>query len=229
MTPAAPDRSPAVVALGYNRDMKKTYPVPQDNALQPFVQHYGSEITGILSGYDRLRLRGTLRSLYAPAVMERYLSKCHVRMLEFGTFVRNLSQRVRNRASELAERLGRPFSYVGSSRDDKEALARKSAATQGVTEGLITILACVEPCKSFAVRGGYADHLLHLVLQPRKCLPLYFYFIHRVFGFMHLRLQTWFPFQIDLCLNGREWLCRQLDAEGLAYHRQGNCVVHVQD
>jgi hypothetical protein len=27
-------------------------------------------------------------------------------------------------------------------------------------------------------------------------------------GFMHLRLQTWFPFRVNLCLNGRHWLAR---------------------
>jgi hypothetical protein len=100
-------------------------------------------------------------------------------------------------------------------------LARRSTAAQGVTEGLITVLGCVEPCKSFSVRGGYADHLLHLELEPRQCLHLYFYCFHQRFGFMHLRLQTWFPFQVDLCLNGREWLCRELDAQGIAYRYLG--------
>jgi hypothetical protein len=209
--------------------MKTNLPLAQDNALGPFLNQYRSHVIGHLSGYDRLRLRGTLRPLYHPPVMERYLSRCHVRLLDFKDYVRRVSQRIYTTAKALAANLGRSYRYVPSNQADKEALARRIAAEQGVTEGLIALLGCVEPCKSFRVHGGYPDHLLHLELETRQCLHLYFYCWHQHLGFIHLRLQTWFPFQIDICLNGREWLCHQLDAQGLAYRRQGNCVVQVQD
>ena len=48
-------------------------------------------------------------------------------------------------------------------------------------------------------------------------------------GRCHLRLQSWYPFTVDVCLNGRAWLARQLDAEGLAYCRADNCFVALQD
>ena len=46
---------------------------------------------------------------------------------------------------------------------------------------------------------------------------------------MHLRLQTWFPFNIWCCVNGREWLARQLDEEGIGYRKRENCLVAVAD
>ena len=46
---------------------------------------------------------------------------------------------------------------------------------------------------------------------------------------MHLRLQTWFPFQIEICFNGREWLTRQLDRAGVAYQRQDNYLAWIDD
>ena len=36
---------------------------------------------------------------------------------------------------------------------------------------------------------------------------------------MHVRLQTWFPFQIQIYINGREWLAKQLDCKGIGYQR----------
>ena len=207
----------------------KTRSLAPDKVLEPFLRQYGSAIIGHLSGYDRLRLRGTWRSLYHPHVMECYLSKCHVRLLDFKDFVHRVSQRVYATAKAVAAKLGRTYRFLPSNQEDKEALARQTAATQGITEGLIVLLGSVEPCRSFGVHGGYPDHLLHLTLEPRQCLHLYFYCFHPQFGLMHLRLQTWFPFQIDICLNGREWLCHQLDAQGLAYRRQENCLVQVQD
>jgi hypothetical protein len=37
-------------------------------------------------------------------------------------------------------------------------------------------------------------------------------------------VQTWFPFPIEMCLNGRAWLARQMDRVGLSYQRQDNRV-----
>src|SRR5438445_11190318 len=51
---------------------------------------------------------------------------------------------------------------------------------------------------------------LELKLRPGKCLFLYHYQVHPVFGFLNARIQTWFPFSIQVCMNGREWLARQM-------------------
>src|SRR5215469_7163186 len=62
---------------------------------------------------------------------------------------------------------------------------------------------------------------------PGKCLFLYHYQIHPVFGFLNARIQTWFPFSIQICLNGREWLGRQMQAAGLDYLQQDNCFPSI--
>ena len=42
---------------------------------------------------------------------------------------------------------------------------------------------------------------------------------------MHLRLQTWSrSTRSEICLNGREWLARQMDKAGLCYQRQDNTL-----
>ena len=48
-------------------------------------------------------------------------------------------------------------------------------------------------------------------------------------GFLNARIQTWFPFSIQICLNGREWLARQMDAQGVRYARQDNCFPWIED
>jgi hypothetical protein len=44
---------------------------------------------------------------------------------------------------------------------------------------------------------------------------------------MYVRLQTWFPFEIQVGINGREWLSRQMDQEKLRYRRSDNKFLHV--
>jgi hypothetical protein len=53
--------------------------------------------------------------------------------------------------------------------------------------------------------------------------------MHEQLGFLHLRLQSWFPFLIQVCLNGREWLARQMDQRKLCYQREDNCFPWIGD
>jgi hypothetical protein len=46
---------------------------------------------------------------------------------------------------------------------------------------------------------------------------------------MNARIQSWFPFGIQVCLNGREWLSRRMDQAGMRYDRRENCFVRIGD
>lgn len=68
-----------------------------------------------------------------------------------------------------------------------------------------------------------------LKLRPSKCLHAYKYYQHPIFGFMHTRLQTYFPFDVQICLNGREWLARQLALRGVEFERADNCFLWLHE
>jgi len=70
---------------------------------------------------------------------------------------------------------------------------------------------------------------LELRYGPAKCLHQYHYLLDPQLGFLNVRLQTWFPFTMHVCLNGREWLARQMDRLGMAYQRHGNCFPWIED
>jgi hypothetical protein len=75
----------------------------------------------------------------------------------------------------------------------------------------------------FALAGG--------AIRPRlrKWLHLYCYVFHRELGFIHIRLQTWFPFQIQVDPNGHERLARQLERRGVAFERYENTFLSIAD
>jgi hypothetical protein len=73
------------------------------------------------------------------------------------------------------------------------------------------------------------DKKIKLERAWRKCLFVYQYWMHPVFGFMSARLQTWFPFPIHIYLNGREWLARQMDNAAIRYRRHDNCFTWIAD
>lgn len=208
--------------------MKKTT-TPATGVSVEFLNRFGDKILGTLSGFDRLRLRGTLRHLFQPSVMEAYLNACGVLIKDFGAFAQKLSAQVRAASYQLAQKLGRPVEYLRSNQRSKEQIAKQIAQRDKIQGGLIVILSAVEPCLSYSVRGQRQTKEIHLALEMRKCLFFYHYFFHPIFGFMHARVQSWFPFTVDFCLNGREWLARQLDRTGIAYRRAENCFIAIDD
>lgn len=67
------------------------------------------------------------------------------------------------------------------------------------------------------------------MVEERKCAHLYFYYADHDFGLFHIRRQTWFPFTLQVCVNGREWLGQQLTRLAVEHTRVDNCVTAVAD
>jgi hypothetical protein len=184
---------------------------------------------GVVNGFDRVRLRGTLRWLANRDGMLSYLNAAHVLLKDFKDYAVGVTERIRAASHKIADAADRPLMYLNSTAISKEETARQIAARDGVQEGLICVLTCTEPCYSYRMGRNREKRHLELHGERLKCLHHYFYFLHPQFGFMHLRLQTWFPLTIHVCLNGREWLARQMDLAGLGYVQRDNCFVQLAD
>jgi hypothetical protein len=186
--------------------------------------HYASLVTSTLCGFDRLVFRGALQPLVMKDGMFRFLRRAGKRLLDFKEFALATSERVKAAALADVERLGRPTRYLESPRISKEDLARRPLADPPFTKpGLICAFTAVEPCMSFEYHCDADPAKRGLKLRPRKCLHIYKYWRDATFGFMSARLQTWFPFQVQVCLNGREGLAQQLGRRGCVFRRADNC------
>jgi hypothetical protein len=197
--------------------------------MQRFIQQHADDVSGVLSGFDRMRFRGTLRWLAHTQGMFGFLSHMGVLLKDFKAYAQGITERIRAATERLAKAHGRPLVYLNSTRISKEETARQIAQRDGIREGLICVFSAVESCFSYEIRRDATKRRLELRGRPQKCLHYYFYLQHAKFGFMHLRLQTWFPLSIHIAINGREWLARQLDAAGIGYRRADNCFLQVQD
>lgn len=197
--------------------------------MKDFLARYADRVLGCLSGFDRLVFRGTLRRISFPDGLLSLLWKRKVLLKDFAGFASEVTEQVKEAVLAEADHLARPNLYLASSRTSKEQVAREIADRDGITQGLIAVLRCVEPCRSFDVFRDREHKRLRLVTRVRKCLFVYRYWIDPIFGFMSARIQTWFPFSIQVCINGREWLARQMDQAGLAYRRWDNSFPWIED
>ncbi len=197
--------------------------------MRSFLQRFGAFVLGVLNGFDRVRFRGTIRWLAKPSGMMHFLWKHQVLLKDFPVFAKDTTATLRAALEQSAREQERPVEYLASSSASKEARAREIAARDGIREGLVAVFTCVEPSLTYRVVGNRACQKLQLKLERGKCLHYYHYYLDRKLGWLHTRQQTWFPFTTFVCLNGREWLGRQLDAAGLKYERRDNCFAWVEN
>jgi hypothetical protein len=196
--------------------------------MKAFLQRFGALVAGVLQGFDRLVFKGKLRHLYGPEGMHAFFGINRIPREDFKTHVAEITKQILE-ASLVAEakKLQR-YRYLSSSSTDKEQTARQIAAEQRVHQGLVCVLQCVEPCWTFDTINDRKGTPI-IKGERGRCSHLYHYYIHPKFGWMYVRLQTWFPFEIQVGLNGREWLSRQMDADKLLYLRSDNKFLDVAD
>jgi hypothetical protein len=193
------------------------------------LELYQDKIVGAIRGLDRIRFRGTLRWLATQRGLRTFMNRTDVLLKDFSRWVNGLTSLIRDSAEQRAQELGIEVRYLAHAGVDKENLAREIAQAHGITQGPICLLSVVEPCTAPMVKGNKATQKLEVVMAPRKCVWLYHYFDDPVLGFGHVRLQTWVPFNVFICLNGRHWLERQLQKQGIAYRKDGNCFPWIED
>ena len=135
--------------------------------MHEFIAKHQDKIAGTLSGFDRLVLRGTLRSITFPDGLRHYLHANDVLLKNFGSHVERVSLQLKQASSNEAKQLGRPVRYLNSSQVSKEEIARAIQAKDGIREGLICVLRCVEPCWSFQIHRNQQTKKLELDAAPQ--------------------------------------------------------------
>ena len=193
--------------------------------MEAFLKKHEASITGAISVFDRVIFKGYLPITY-PEAAEKFLASLGVLLKQFRDFTKRQTEALKAHAQQLAQRAGRPYEYLnGYVR--KEEYVRKIAQRDGITEGLICILAINEENHSFALR--YGEGRPRLKKSAPRSLTLYFYYLDRHFGFMHVRLCTWMPFSIQVYVNGHDWLARQMKAKAMQFKQVENAFVRIQD
>lgn len=202
--------------------------------MEQFIEKYGDRIAGVLSGFDRLVLRGSPRRLdiaywdptrqvVVAKGMEEFLWQSGVLFKHYGDYLKKTSERVKKASTKAFSEAGLPVLYVREAGVDKDEYARRVAAERGISRGPVCVLSVLEPCPTFE----YVQS--RIVRRKRPCHVLYHYGWDERLGWMYARIQTWFPFHIQIGINGREWLAQQMRQEGLQFQQEKNCFTRIED
>jgi hypothetical protein len=148
--------------------------------MQQFIEKYRDQITGVLSGFDRLVIRGSLRRLnfgyfddnlkaFVAKGMEEYLWQNKILFKHYAEHVKGVSERLKNESLKAFEKQQLPKIFLRSPSVDKDALARKVAEERKITSGLVCAISSVEPS-----RHRHSCLCLEFLHFPLKCFRLFF-------------------------------------------------------
>jgi len=189
-----------------------------------FLDKFNSLIVTVLSCFDRVIFKG-----YLPFHSEGELNSwvdytLRIRRVDFVTQLEQRSEELVVQAKAFAAKANRLYEYrEGKFR--KEQFIQNIIRRDNVTEGLVAVLCTKETCRS--IKLAYADKRPRLIFAKRPQRVLYYYFIDRDFGLMYIRLETWFPYTIQVYVNGHDWLARQMLRRKLGFVQRDNAFTQV--
>jgi hypothetical protein len=192
-----------------------------------FLTKFASLIVCTLHCFDRVIFKGHL-AMASPRELERFVD--YVLKVRRSHFIKVLapgySDRLVEHAQRFANKAGRTYLYrTGSFR--KDHWAQQLIREQRLERGLVGILCTQETCNSFKLVPG--DHRPRFVSCPRAQRVLYYYFLDPQLGLIHVRLQTWAPFTLQVYVNGHDWLAQQMVRLGLGFVQKHNAFTQLDD
>lgn len=193
-----------------------------------FLNACQNALVGILRGFDRIVFQGRFRNLSYSEGAQQFFTDRGVLFKNAKEWIQNQTHLITADIERISQsQFGHGIIPIASSRERKEELVRQHAQRQGISEGLLGAWSCVEECLSYQIRPAEGRPVL--VPNRTRCKHLYLYLRDPIYGFMSIRLQTWLPFQIQIALNGREWLSRSLTKAGVDHELRKNKIVACSD
>jgi hypothetical protein len=198
----------------------------QNKSPRKFLDKFADSISGVLSCFDRVIFKGHLPfggSDYLNGFVDRVLQ---IRRKDFYQQLDGMSQQLVDHAQQMAQEAHAPYHYE-QGKGSKEKRVEQIDRDRGHPEGLITVLCYQETCRTVKLRYGKGRPELEFAPRPQRVL--YFYYNDPDFGRMYVRQQTWFPFTIQVYVNGHEWLARQMLHRQIGFTQVDNAFTALDD
>ncbi len=196
--------------------------------MKELIRSLGESVDGVMSGFDRMVFQGLIRPLMYPEGAMGFFNRRRISFKNARDWVVARTKELTVAVDEWSRReCGEGITYLPSSSIRKEEVARRRQHQEQIRVGLIGAWACVEGGGSYRLEAAEGAPRLRYV--ETRCKHLYIYLDHAEYGFMSIRIQTWLPYRIQVAMNGREWLSRQLEGKGIGFERWRNKIYRVED
>ena len=106
----------------------------------------------------------------------------------------------------------------------KDDIANELRLRHGDHEGVVFLGIAQERCRSFKASKSKRGCAVSFDFSPQSVFvnQLYFYVHDREWGPAFIKIGTYIPYPVKLCLNGHEWVKQQLRREGISFESLDN-------
>ena len=193
------------------------------------IEQNQEKIKGVLETFDRIIINGYLLNLCNYRHFQYYLIKNNIKFTEFDKFALSQTESLCKNIEQYVKDNNASIHYLNSGKIDKDTFVRDIFDKKSNKNGLITALSTVEICNTMTVKPNHNTQKLEVTSKPTKCKHYYFYYNDDEFGWMYFKIQTWFPYNVQIYINGREYLSKILDKENIKYEMYNNSFSYIED
>ena len=193
------------------------------------IEQNQEKIKGVLETFDRIIINGYLLNLCNYRHFQYYLIRNNIKFTEFDKFALSQTESLCKNIEQYVKDNNASIHYLNSGKIDKDTFVRDIFDKKSNKNGLIAALSTVEICNTMTVKPNHETQKLEVTSKPTKCKHYYFYYNDDEFGWMYLKIQTWFPYNVQIYINGREYLSKILDKENIKYEMYNNSFSHIED
>jgi hypothetical protein len=169
---------------------------------------------------DRLYLNGYIGKLATSGGLVTFMREQLGKPIPSPVVLGQVTERFREAVKIKAERDQIPI-YQFDHKERKDDIANQMRRQRGVRDGIVFIGVAQEKAQAFSGKkiGGQFEFTRDRTVYVNH---YYFYIDDADFGPLFLKVCSYAPWGIKLCLNGHEWAKRQLEREGIGYEALDN-------
>ena len=193
------------------------------------IKQNKEKINGVLETFDRMIINGYLLNLCNYRQFLYYLIQNNVQLKDFNKFALQQTDSLCSNIEEYVKANNVELKYLSSGKISKDDLAREDFEKSNNKVGLISAFSVVEICNTMTVVPNHETKKLEVTSRATKCKHYYFYYNDEEFGWMFLKIQTWFPYNVQIYINGREYLSKIFDKNDIKYEMYNNSFSYIED
>ena len=169
---------------------------------------------------DRLYLNGYIGPLATSGGLVTFMREQLGKPVPSPVVLGQITEKFRESVKELAERESIPI-HQFNHKERKDDTGNRFRKQRGVRDGVVFIGVAQEKAQAF--QGRKVDGYFQFTRDKAVYVNHYYFYIDDAdFGPLFLKVCSYAPWAIKLCLNGHEWAKRQLEKMGIAYEALDN-------
>lgn len=191
-----------------------------------FQSRFESDIEAAIGCPDRVIFKGHMFQ-GGSRELNRFVDRLGILRKDFIPHLDALSEQLANHAKELAGQAGARYEPPNQKTYDKEKRVDEIDRERRHPDGLVAVLCVMEHSTAVRLIGGKNRPELKFMARPQRVL--YYYYNDQQFGRIHVRVETWFPFTVQVYVNGHSWLGQQMARLRMGFVQEDNAFTELDD